>query len=298
MRRIQQQLCVTRTFSATAFTGCARPLHLAVQELGDTPHGQPIVFLHGLLGSGTNFRSIAQHPRFSGHRVLTVDLRNHGKSPHDDTPMTFEMLAGDVASTLAAVGVLRGSKCMLVGHSLGGKVAMTLELLHPGIVSRLVVMDIAPVAYNTANPQWLAVNRVVSAANAIAPVAFSRRAEIDKRLAVTVPDPGMRSFVLQNLVMDSAGVYHWRLNLPTILESMSQLATFFAPDTMAPSGVSAHFIAGELSHYIQPSHHDTILSLFPNSHFHTIHGAGHWIHADKPAEVIELLGQIASGNLE
>ena len=280
--------------------GLATLAPLAVQELGDPSvqppdASSPIVFIHGLLGSGTNFRSIAFHPSIrTGRRVLTVDLRNHGKSPHDDTPMTLELLAEDVAAALHAAGAVSP---MVVGHSLGGKVAMTLALRHPHLVSArpLVVIDIAPVSYDTAHPQWLAVNNVVAAAAALDPATFPRRADIDRALAASVPDAGMRSFVLQNLLTDGEGKYHWRLHLPAILRSMPLMARFMPPGAEPANPVETHFIGGQRSRYILPEYHATARTLFPAARMHTIADAGHWVHADKPAEFIALLARIAAG---
>lgn len=277
------------------------PVALEVTDLTDTGAAAapltrpPVVFIHGLLGSGTNFRSIALHPSVrAGRRVLTLDLRNHGKSPHTPGPLSLDALAGDVAHTLR--GALGGEPCALVGHSLGGKVSSLVALTAPALLRQLVVMDISPVAYSLSDAQWGAVAAVVRAAHGVDPAAQKTRGDIDRALAATVPDAGMRSFVCQNLVMQPDGTYRWRVNLPSLLASLPLFAQFHAPPPHGPyppaGGLPAHFIGGERSRYILPAHHDAIRAMFPRAVFHTLPGAGHWLHADKPAEFIAWLAGV------
>lgn len=269
---------------------------LEVTDLSDAsqPHTKPpVVFLHGLLGSGTNFRSIALAPSVrAGRRVLAVDLRNHGKSPHVAGPTTLEAMADDVIA--AADAALGGQPYNLVGHSLGGKTAALVALRAPSSLAQLVVMDIAPVPYELGDAQWGAVTRVVRAAAGLDPARFRSRGDIDRALAVDVPDAGMRSFVGQNLVLRPDGSYAWRINLPALLASLPAFASFPPPPPGGPyapaPGLPAVFIAGERSRYILPdAHGPAVRAFFPQAAFHTVAGAGHWIHADKPAEFTALL---------
>ena len=269
----------------------AVPLH--VVRVGPRTGLPPVVFLHGLLGSSTNFRTIQQLVSSTGRDTLALDLRNHGKSPHVAGASPLASLAGDVAAAVeGACGA--GAACDVVGHSLGGKVAMALALLRPGLVRRLVVMDIAPVAYNAAsNPGWASVQGVVRAASALQPAGFATRREVEAALAAAVPEPGVRSFVAQNLVPQEGGGFAWRVGWPGILASLPLYAGwegFAAPARGSGGGPEAvHFVRGSASSYVLPAHEPAIRALFPAAQVHTVEGAGHWVHADKPSEFNALL---------
>ncbi len=273
----------------------------------------PVVFIHGLLGSSTNFRTI-QSRAARTRPTVAVDLVNHGRSPHvpharaTGSGMRLEDLAADVAAAAADaaadVGAGPGTPVDVVGHSLGGKTAMVLALLAPSLVRRLVVVDIAPVAYDPgASRQWRDVAAIVHAAHALRPEAFTSRADIDKALAAAVADPGVRSFVAQNLVPGAGaggGGYSWRINTGAIVEALPGFAAFPAglpprprPGAGgAPPGASAHFVAGERSEYLAPATHAHAAALFPGASFVTVPGAGHWVHADKPAAFWDVLAGI------
>ena len=279
------------------------PVPLATYELGVPPGAPtsrpPLVFLHGLLGSATNFRSIALSPALAaGRRVVTLDLRQHGASPWSEEPVTLEQLAGDVASTIAQLQL--GDPPTVVGHSLGGKVAMTLALGHPGLMGTLIVLDISPVPYAFSNTTWTAVTRVVSAARALDLNAATTRRQVDAALAAAgVPDPGMRSFVMQNLQLKPPpGVgYTWRCNLAALQAGLPAMAGFARPPPATPchpanAVLPAHIVHGDLSHYVLPEHHEVAKSFFPMVKLHTVRNAGHWLHADQPVATVKLLEEL------
>ena len=250
------------------------PLELSADEFGS---GLPVAILHGLFGSGRNWRSVAQHlaPR---HRVLTFDLRNHGASPRADG-MSYGKMVDDLQASLRARGIERAA---LLGHSMGGKVAMLMALLHPGEVDRLVVVDIAPAANP---PTLLAYVRAMRAADLR---GVRRRSEADLQLAEAVPDPAERAFLLQNLVIGENPA-RWRLNLEAIERGFSQIVGF--PDL--PAGTvypgPALFVAGARSNYIQPEHEPLIRHLFPQARIAHIEGAGHWVHAEQPQAFLQAI---------
>lgn len=312
LRRLPPARAARASHGSAAATGV--PLHVSDMSEGQTVVAaaaappsptsdprDPIVFIHGLLGSGTNFRSIATHPaiRGGGRRVLAVDLRNHGASPHGCAgPVTLEEMAGDVGAALRRV-LPPGRRAVLVGHSLGGKVA-ALTALQPTtapLVSRLVVMDIAPVAYSTHDAQWAAVAGVVRAALGVDAARFTSRAAVDAALAAGgVPDAGMRSFVCQNLLLapGGGGAYSWRVNLPALAASLGNFAAFPAPPPGGPlppnDRIPVHFVGGARSRYILPdAHGGAIRAFFPRAALHVVPEAGHWIHADQPAAFVALL---------
>jgi esterase len=251
-------------------------LDLAYAEYGA---GAPIVILHGLLGSARNWATIAK--QLAGtHRVLALDLRNHGSSPWADE-MSYESLAEDVAALVARLAL---PPPVVVGHSMGGKVAMQLALAHGQTVGRLVVVDIAPVRYDrTFAPYVEAMRRVdLNAAGG--------RSQVDDRLARAVPDAAVRAFLLQNLV-SSGGGFAWRVNLPALLAHMDAIMSF--PTSLAPRsfGRPALFLAGGRSDYLRPEHRAEIERLFPKAEHEVIEDAGHWVHAERPAAFLERLGR-------
>jgi esterase len=256
------------------------PLELAADAFGAGP---PVAILHGLFGSGRNWRSVAQHLA-TRHRVLSFDLRNHGASPWADA-MSYGEMVEDLRASFRARGI---GHAALLGHSMGGKVAMLTALLHPGEVDRLVVVDIAPAD----NPPTLLA--YVRAMRAMDLHGVSRRSEADLQLAGAVPDPSERAFLLHNLVIGE-NVAHWRLNLQAIEHDFPQIVGF--PDL--PTGMvypgPALFVAGARSNYIQPEHEPEIRHLFPQARITRIEGAGHWVHAEQPHAFLQAVAPFLSG---
>ena len=245
---------------------------VASDQFGEA--GTPVVILHGLLGSARNWTRIGKELAGT-HRVFALDLRNHGRSPWAAT-MSFDDMAGDVAAFVEDRGL---GPVALIGHSLGGKVAMRLALTRPDLVQRLVVVDVAPVAYaNTFGPFVEAMRRVDLA-------ALPRRADADVQLHSAVPDAALRNFLLQNLVKTDAG-FVWRVNLEALAANMDELLGFPAPASDAAYLGPTLFIAGGRSRYIQPEHRPLIARLFPNAEHVVIADAGHWPHAERPAEFL------------
>lgn len=235
-----------------------------------TGEGPPLVVLHGLFGSARNWRAIARRMA-ARRRVYSVDLRNHGESPWNDD-VSYAAMADDLRCFLDRHDIAGAA---VLGHSMGGKAAMALALLHPDLVSALVVADIAPVQYGTD------LGAYVRAMAAVDLSAASRRADVNALLAPEIPDAGIRAFLLQNLVERDGGLA-WRLNLAALDRGMETIAGF--PDEFAAHRYAgpAHFVAGGESRYIRPEHRDTVLSLFPAASYAVVPGAGHWLHAEKP----------------
>jgi esterase len=291
-------------------------LSLNAVEYGSGP---PLAILHGLFGSGRNWAAIAQRLA-ERRRVIALDLRNHGASPWADS-MNYAEMAHDVRHTLHVLGHRRFA---LLGHSMGGKVAMIAALLHGDEIERLVVADIAPVAYP---PRHLG---HVRAMHALDLAGLSRRSEADARLAAAVPDPAERAFLLQNLAFDPlpsppplyphpnpppldphlnppplagegregvsaearvgvAGAPRWRLNLAAIEREMTMLVGFPLFPADAVYDGPALFVAGGRSDYLRPEHEPEIRRLFPNARIERIADAGHWLHAERPKEFLDLV---------
>ena len=231
--------------------------------------GPPVCLLHGLFGRSQNLASLARRlaARF---RVVSLDLRNHGASPHT-AGMGYDAMATDVLDTLATLDALPA--CML-GHSMGGKVAMMAALRAPDRLARLVVADIAPVAYAHHN---------AAIARALLDLPLHQgldRRRADALLAGTVPDAAIRGFLLQNLVTGPAA--HWRIGLDHIAAAVAEIEGW--PDLPADRHYDGPtlFIAGAASDYIGRSHEAAIAALFPAGAIERVDDAGHWLHADQP----------------
>ncbi len=232
--------------------------------------GPPLALLHGLFGESRNFATV-QRRLAEGRRVIAIDLRNHGASSHAPT-MAYPDMAGDVLETLRALGAL---PCALLGHSMGGKVAMCAALATPESVSRLLVADVAPVAYDHGHihAPYLAAMAALELHPGLT------RAEADAALAPAVPDAATRGFLLMNLKLGAAP--SWRLDLPAITRALPELVGWPARDWQAYDGPTL-FVAGGRSDYIQPDYRPSIQALFPAARIVTLKGAGHWLHADDP----------------
>jgi len=239
--------------------------------------GPPLAILHGLFGSGRNWATIAQRLA-AHHRVIAVDLRNHGGSPWAAT-MDYREMAEDVRMTLQERGYERFA---LLGHSMGGKVAMIAALEHGAEIERLIVADIAPVPYAPHHLGHVRRMRELDLAQ------IKRRSDADAALAPAIPDPAERAFLLQNLVFEN-GKARWRLNLAAMEREMPRLVGFPAlPSDHAYDG-PALFVAGGRSDYLRPGHEPAIRHLFSNAEIAVIDNAGHWLHTEQPAAFLAIV---------
>lgn len=232
----------------------------------------PLVIAHGLYGSGRNWGVIAR--RLADRReVVAVDMRNHGESPRAET-QSYPDMAGDLAEVIESLD----GPVDLLGHSMGGKTAMQLTLTRPELIRRLVVADIAPVAYS---------HDQRANARAMAAVDLSQittRGQADAALTAGVEDPALRAFFLQSLDLRTHPP-RWRLNLAVLEAEMPKIVGW--PGT---EGVFDHptlFLTGGQSTYVLPEYRETIRAHFPKARFAKIPDAGHWLHAEKPREFQE-----------
>ncbi|XP_037075207.1 protein ABHD11-like isoform X2 [Pollicipes pollicipes] len=243
----------------------------------------PILIMHGLLGSKSNWNSLSKSIHLKTKRkVINIDARNHGDSPHSEQ-MDYDVMAQDVIKLIAD---LKQSKVTLMGHSMGGKTMMMVALNNPRLVSSLVVVDIAPCTRPRAASDIpglldaLAGVRVTSGRS-----QWAVRKEADGQLERAIPDKYLRQFLLTNLV-EEAGVVRWRVNLPVLQRSLPRLAAFPRPPTATYEGPTL-FVGGQNSNYIEPSAQDEIRALFPAARFIWIPDAGHWVHSEQPARFLE-----------
>ena len=234
--------------------------------------GEPLFILHGLFGSLSNWNWHSK--QFSEHfSVYGVDLRNHGESPHDDT-LNYDVMAQDVVQLFDDLGVKSAS---VIGHSMGGKVAMELALRWPDYVNKLIVVDIAPVSYPDRGDGHL---DVIEGMKALELSAVGSRREAESRLEDYIADQVTRKFILTNLVSGKSDGFRWRINLQSIEHNYAALRN-------KPSGSGVFrkpvlFLKGALSNYIKKDYQLETLKLFPNARVKSIMGAGHWLHAEKP----------------
>lgn len=230
----------------------------------------PLVIAHGLYGSGRNWGVIAR--RLADRRdVVAVDMRNHGESPHL-AAHGYPDMAADLAEVIGHIG----GPVDLLGHSMGGKAAMQLALTAPALLRRLVVADIAPVAYDHDQ------TRHIEAMRALDLTGLATRGEADRRLAALVPDEGLRAFFLQSLDLKAAGGPRWRLNFDVLAAEMPKIVGW--PGTAGQFDGPVLFLTGSDSHYVRPEHRAGIVAQFPKARFARLQGAGHWLHAEKPRE--------------
>jgi esterase len=231
---------------------------------------QDLIIIHGLFGMSDNWHSLGK--QFSKYcRVHLIDLRNHGRSPHADD-FNYEVMCGDVLEYMEDNNI---EKPIILGHSLGGKVAMNFAFLYPDKIEKLIVADIAPRRYDTDFHQNL-----LSTLYKLPLDNFEKREEIDKLLASTYEDKGMRLFLLKNLYRNENKEFAWRFNIDVLLEKVSNIQE--ADFIKGVCDVPTHFIRGGNSNYITTEDELIINKHFSDFSIATIDGAGHWLHAENP----------------
>jgi esterase len=238
--------------------------------------GPPLLILHGLLGALDNWMPQAQRLA-ADFQVFLLDLRNHGRSPHA-AEFNYEVMAADVFEFIRDHHL---GPVNLLGHSLGGKVAMRFAQLHPSSVANLVVVDMAPREYP---PRY---DGVLAAMHALDLGAFHHRAEVDAALAAVAAEKSLRQFLLKNVGRTATGALRWKPNLAAILANYENIRRalprhqIFAGRTL--------LVRGGKSDYLRAADFDLIRQIFPQAELQTIIGAGHWIHADAPEEFLRLV---------
>jgi esterase len=241
--------------------------------------GSDVVIMHGLFGMGRNWAGIAGALADS-HRVFTVDLRNHGASPWADE-MTYPAMAADVARLIERH---TEAPVLVIGHSMGGKTAMTLALTQPDLVRRLAVVDIAPVPYDHDFE-----GHIRAMAN-LDTATLSRRSEAEAMLLDALEDASLVRFLVRNLKANpETGGFAWGINLDALARHMDDVLDFPVFEADAAYEGPTLFLSGAHSDYVQSHHQGEIERLFPHARVEVVADAGHWLHADKPAETAALL---------
>lgn len=232
--------------------------------------GEPLIILHGFLGSSDNWFTLAK--TFSAHyHVYLLDLRNHGQSPHSDT-FNYEVMVDDMSHFFETQGI---SRAHLIGHSLGGKVVMNFAVKYPDKVNKLIVVDIVPRPYEVEH------DNILKGLKSIKVEELQSRGDADRLLSEFVSDPGERQFLLKNLSRDSEGKFSWKMNLVVLAKNVRSVGEGmkFQGNFDGP----ALFIRGGKSNYYQPDDEKIIHAIFPNAETVTL-DTGHWVQAENPVE--------------
>jgi esterase len=251
-------------------------MELFYREYG---HGQPIVILHGLLGISDNWVGISRKLAGEGYRVLIPDQRNHGQSPHHPI-LNYYALTDDLGEFIEAHKLV---KPILLGHSMGGKVAMRYTLENPGKVERLIVVDTSLRTYVRFNYHLKLIDAMLSVDFTAAPT----RQEVQSRLAEKIGDDRLVQFLLKNLYWKEKGKLGWRPNLQAISYNVDSMydGIFYSTRFEKP----ALFVRGGQSDYILDEDIPAIDQNFPLAIIKTIENGTHWVHADEPEEFYRIL---------
>lgn len=238
--------------------------------------GDPIVILHGLFGTLDNWQTLAKQLA-EHYTVYIIDQRNHGRSPHADE-FNYRILAEDLQQFMEDNWMY---KARVIGHSMGGKTALQFALEYPAMVEQLVVVDMGIKAYTGGHAEIFAALLELDVAK-----ITDRKAAADL-LAARIPERGVRQFLLKNLTRSKAGGYQWKMNLP-VLHARYQdiLAAIESNDTFDGDTL---FIRGGKSNYVQDNDWNAIQTLFPRAELATVANAGHWVHAEQPQQLLQLV---------
>jgi esterase len=238
--------------------------------------GFPVIILHGLLGSSDNWRAISK--RLSpNYKVYTVDLRNHGQSPHSEI-MTYPVMADDLRELLEGESL---SECHVVGHSMGGKVAMQFATSNPDRVSKLVIVDIAPKSYPPSQ------RAILAALENLDPQTFATFGDIDAALAPAISEVALRQFLIKNIARVPSGGFQWRIDLSSIAKGYDNLTRPII--AAAAYDKPTLFMRGGRSEYIAETDLPSIRAIFTRAELVTIANAGHWLHAEDTDEFLQIL---------
>jgi esterase len=244
----------------------------------ESGQGQPIIILHGLFGLLDNWTTIAKYLS-EKYRIILVDQRNHGRSPHTDD-FNYQLMADDLKEFILEHQI---ENPIIIGHSMGGKVAMTFAVQNPNMLQKLVVVDIAPKDYPVHH------DAILDGLFAIKLDQLTSRNEADEILAKYVPEFDTRQFLLKNLYRKEDMSFAWRINLPVLAREIENIGKGFGDNYSFEKPTL--FIRGLKSNYIKEKDFERIHSIFTDCKIDTIENAGHWVHAETPKEFLESLGR-------
>ncbi len=236
--------------------------------------GRPVLIFHGLFGMSDNWQIFARMLAEKGYQVITADLRNHGLSPHDEVH-DYTSMAADVTELIADLNL---QQPVVIGHSMGGKMALTLINSYLNLISKAIVIDIAPYQYPVHHRE------IIDTLLSIDLSKITRRSEAEKLMSDAIDDYRTRQFLLKNLHWKTSKQMYWRFNLKTLNEHIEEVGTATWPSVIIDTPVL--FVKGSNSGYIEEARFSEIKNWYSNLQFVSIEGAGHWVHAEKPLELL------------
>ncbi|NIY47374.1 esterase [Cedecea colo] len=246
-------------------------LNARLQTTQQSTSNSPVVLIHGLFGSLDNLGVLARDLG-QDRTLLQIDLRNHGQSPRSDE-MTYPAMAQDVLETLDEYGF---EKAIIIGHSMGGKVAMALTAIAPERIAKLVLIDIAPVDYQVRRH-----DEIFAAINAVSDAGAKTRQQAAALMREYVKEEGVIQFLLKSFAEGE-----WKFNVPVLWQQYENIVGW---QTIPAWNHPALFIRGGASPYVDETHRDALLAQFPQARAHVVAGAGHWVHAEKPEAVLRAI---------
>lgn len=253
-------------------------MNLHFRTLGEAASERtPVIILHGVFGTSDNWQTFGK-VLAEEHQVFLVDLRNHGQSPHSDR-FDYPAMADDLQEFVKSQDL---SRPVVLGHSMGGKAAMFFAVRHPDLLSKLVVVDIAPRAYPVHHQQ------VLAGLGAVDIDRITSRSDAEAQMKPHVPDLGVRQFLLKNLKRTDTG-FAWKLNLPVIHDNIEAIGAAVPEDALWEHPTL--LVRGAKSDYVQADDEALIKRIFPAARMVTIEDAGHWVHAEQPEALLEVVSQ-------
>jgi len=249
------------------------PMELNFKEFGQ---GDPLIILHGLFGTSDNWQTIAKQLA-ENYSVYIIDLRNHGRSPHDDE-FNYKVMAEDLKNFMESNWMY---SARILGHSMGGKTAMQFATDYPDMVEKLVIVDIANENYKGGHEV------IFDALLSLDLEKTESRKEADTFLQTQIEDVGVRQFLLKNLTRSKDGKYVWKMNLPIIHQNYQAILSKIEGEETYEGATL--FVKGGLSKYITEANFETTKHFFPNAKLETIENVGHWVHAEAPKKLLKIL---------
>ena len=240
--------------------------------------GPPLIILHGVFGSSDNWKTLANHLMIT-FEVYLVDQRNHGLSPHSDD-LNYQVMTDDLKELLHNAQI---EKCCLLGHSMGGKTAMNFAVQYPEKIMKLIIIDIAPKRYPPHH------QNILQGVHSLKINEINTRKEADDLLSTTINNSGIRQFILKNLSRNPEGLFYWKINWKAIEDNIQAIGAPLLSHDLFTGEVL--FIRGAQSDYILNEDEPLLKKHFPNAVLMTIQKAGHWVHAEQPAQLLALINQ-------
>ena len=240
--------------------------------------GTPLIILHGVFGSSDNWKTFANQLK-NKFEVYLVDQRNHGLSPHSDE-FNYQVMADDLKELLFDEQI---EKCILLGHSMGGKTAMNFAVQFPEKIIKLIIVDIAPKKYVPHH------QNILNGIRSLILPDLNTRKQADDLLSKTIKEPGIRQFILKNLIRNPKNLFYWKINWKAIEDNMEAIGAPLLSNTLFAGEVL--FIRGAKSDYILNKDESLLKKHFPKANLITIQNAGHWVHAEQPAVLLILINK-------